>query len=220
MLRQIAENETFTILLMLCLFLVTVSKLLFSNRFSSFLELTTNFKYIRAYSKNQGFFDFFDALLFCNLVAGITIFSYLGFNYFSSSTIDVNNFLFKFGFVIAIVILIKVLIERLTSSYLDVEDIIANYLFYKISYRNFIGLLLIPINFIVVFGIPINQTLIFICLGILFLINSIGIFSFVREHQNQLIPNIFYFILYLCALEISPYIILYKFIKDNMISVF
>ena len=47
---------------------------------------------------------------------------------------------------------------------------------------------------------------------LLFFIVLTGLFTSFKAHQSLIKYNFFYFILYLCALEIAPYIILYKVI--------
>lgn len=216
MLREIAQTETFTVLLMVCLFLVTIAKLLSTKRFHDFIEIMTHFRYVRLYSREQRFFDVFDALLFGNLIIGLSVFSYLCHQLLNSSQNINLTFLFKIGLTIAIALLIKVLLERLIASYLNIESLMGNYLFHKISYKNFIGLLLLPINVILVYGITTNKIILIIAASLLLLINCIGILLFLRANQKLILSHIFYFILYLCALEISPYVVLYKFFTDTI----
>jgi hypothetical protein len=46
------------------------------------------------------------------------------------------------------------------------------------------------------------------------LINLLGFLTSFKTYQKKINPNFFYFLLYLCALEISPYVLLYKVIRE------
>nr|WP_299890434.1 DUF4271 domain-containing protein [uncultured Lacinutrix sp.] len=196
---------------MVCLLLVAITKLMFPKRFQDFIYMLFNFRYLKIYGREQKFLDLFEGLLFTNLVIGLSIFSlniYKHSSDFSNSTIKM--FIFKLAIAIALFILIKVLIERIISSILSLDFIINNYIFEKISYKNFLGILLIPINAIMLFSFTPNKTTLLIAASILIAIHSIGLFFFFKNNLNLIKKHIFYFILYLCALEISPYVILYK----------
>jgi len=212
MLRDVVFIEIFTILLVVCLLLVAITKWLFARRFQDFILIIFNFRYLKVYSRDQKFFDVFEGLLFTNLVIGISIFGFISYNNGFKSAPDAQTIIYKLAFAIALFIMIKVLIERLISSVLNIDFIINDYLFEKISYKNFLGLLLIPINAIFLYTITPTKILLFIAGLILFVIHSLGLLFFIKNNLKAIKNNLFYFILYLCALEISPYVVLYKLI--------
>ncbi|AUC82618.1 DUF4271 domain-containing protein [Lacinutrix sp. Bg11-31] len=210
MLREVLSTELYTISLIICLVLVAIAKLLFPKRFQDFLMLLINFRYLKVYSREQKFIDVFEGLLFTNLIIGLSVFILLCFNL--SISIPEAEYLTppKLAFGIGMLILIKILLERLVSSILNMDSIIDNYIFQKVSYKNFLGLLLIPINAILIYSwYPTRiSTSVFIIL--LILINVYGILIFIKDNLKTIKKNWLYFILYLCALEISPYLVLYK----------
>ena len=67
MFRHIVSNELFTILLVIGLIIVAIAKLTSPKRFDDFIMVLANDKYLKIYSRDQKFFDKFDALLFTNL---------------------------------------------------------------------------------------------------------------------------------------------------------
>lgn len=210
MLRVVTSTEIFTILFVICLVLLTIAKISYSKRFKEFTILLINFRYVKVFSREQKFLDTFEALLFSNLIIGLGIFFYLSREAVSMDE-SISQFnIFKFAIIIGVFFLVKVLLERLLSSVLDIEGIVNDYIFQKISYRNFIGLLLLPINIFLVYSINLTQLGIILITFFLIIINIIGVYFFYKRNQIVIKKNIFYFILYLCALEISPYIILYK----------
>jgi hypothetical protein len=118
---------------------------------------------------------------------------------------------------IGVFILIKVLLERLIGSLFTIDNLIDRYLFQKTSYKNFLGLLLIPINVILLFSITPNKTIILSAIILLAAINTIGLLTSYKSNLNLIKRDFFYFILYLCALEIGPYLILYKVVIENKV---
>ncbi|MEM6541462.1 MAG: DUF4271 domain-containing protein, partial [Bacteroidota bacterium] len=58
--------------------------------------------------------------------------------------------------------------------------------------------------------LPVAYTVILLIL----VINGIGLTNIFRNHQKLIVPNIFYFILYLCTLEIAPLVIFISFLNS------
>ena len=212
MLRETLSNEWFTVLLIISIVLIAGVKLMFTNRFNNFVILVGNSKYLKIYSREQKNFELFNGFLFLNLIISLSLFIIL-IKRNQSNTNDINfDLFFKLSVGIGAILLIKVLIERLLGNLFEIGELTDSYLFQKISYRNYLGLILIPINILFVFTIYPSKAMIYTIIALLLTINFIGIITTIRYHQKSLINNLFYFILYLCALEISPYIILYKLI--------
>lgn len=210
MLREVVTNNWFTIFLVVAVGLVTLSKLIYSQRFSDFLAVIGNSKYLKIYVRDQKFVDGFDAIMFFNLVICVSIFGYLTYSIFVNPAQFNPNHFVKLLIAIGSLVIIKVLIERLIGSLFEIDKIIDSYLFQKTTYKNYTGLLLLPINILLIYTFQPSKLAIFICLGLLALVNFVGFITAFKNHQNLLLSNLFYFILYLCALEIGPYLILYK----------
>ena len=214
MLRETVTNEWFTIFIVVALIFLTLSKFLFSRRFEDFLAVIGNSKYLKIYARDQKFIDGFDSFLFINLVISVSIFSFLAYSEFvNPSDFDLIQF-FKILFGISALMLIKVLLERLIGSLFEIDTLIDSYLFQKTTYRNYIGLILLPVNILLIYTFSPTKIIIYIVLAIIFLVNLTGFVTSLKNHQKTLINNFFYFILYLCALEIGPYLILYRLILD------
>lgn len=210
MYRDIISNELFTVLIVIALTIIAAAKLVAPQRFNDFIYVLGNSKYLKIYAKDQKFLDKFDALLFSNLIISGAIFGYLVYQYVTDTKIISINILFKLVFGIGTFILIKVLVERLIASLFEIDKLVDLYLFQKISYKNYLGLLLLPINALLIFSIKLTLPIFYIIIALLLVVNISGVITSFKTHQNTIKGNLFYFILYLCALEIAPYIILYK----------
>ena len=214
MLRETVTNEWFTIFIVIALIFLTLSKFLFARRFEDFLAVIGNSKYLKIYARDQKFVDGFDSFLFINLVISVSIFSFLAYTEFiNPSDFDLFQF-FKILFGISALMLIKVLLERLIGSLFEIDALIDSYLFQKTTYRNYIGLILLPVNILLIYAFSPTKIIIYIVLSIILIVNLIGFITSLKNHQKTLLNNFFYFILYLCALEIGPYLILYRLILD------
>jgi hypothetical protein len=215
MLREVISNECFTIFIVLGLVAITMSKQLFPSRFNDFIAVLGNSKYLKIYSRDQKFIDGFDSLVFFNLIISLSIFGFLAYSsVIAPLKFELLTFL-KIIFGVAALVLIKVLFERLIGSLFEIDKLIDQYLFQKTSYLNFSGFILIPINILLLYAISPTKMIIYISVGLMILINFFGLITTFKNHQKLILNNIFYFILYLCALEIGPYLILYKLIiKD------
>ncbi|WP_460220702.1 DUF4271 domain-containing protein [Psychroserpens sp. MEBiC05023] len=214
MLRDVISNDWFTIFLLLGLVCITLTKYIFTHRFKDFLAVIGNSKYLKIYARDQKFIDGFDALLYCNGIISISIFAFISYSTLvNPAEFDLNQF-FKLLFGIGVLFLIKVLLERLIASVFDIDELVDSYLFQKTTFKNYTGFVLFPINCIIIYALNPSKPVIYTVFGLIVLINLIGFITSFKNHQKLLLNNIFYFILYLCALEIGPYLILYKLIKD------
>ncbi|MCK5401846.1 MAG: DUF4271 domain-containing protein [Flavobacteriaceae bacterium] len=213
MLREIISNEWYTILIVLNIGILAFARATFFNRFNDFLWVIGNSKYLKVYSRDQKFIDRFDGFLFLNLIISLSLFYFIWHNtFFDSIAFDLILF-FKLFVGIGSLILIKVLIERLIGSLFEIDTLIDSYVFQKTNYKNYIGLILLPINILLIFAIEPSKTILYVVIALMFFINLIGFVTSFKMHQKLILNNLFYFILYLCALEIAPYIILYGLYK-------
>ena len=214
MLRPIVFNEIFTVLLVICLMLIALAKAFFPKRFNDFIYVLGNFRYLKVYARDQKFIDGFDALLFTNLLVSSSVFGYVIYKTFIDDVGDIYTLLIKLFVGIGVFALGKILIERLIGSLFNIDALIDVYVFQKMSYKNFLGFVLIPINAIFIYRIVPTENILQILVGLFVLINCVGLLASFKTYQSLIKSNIFYFILYLCALEISPYVILYKLFID------
>ena len=215
MLREIIFNEWFTALMVVGLIAITISKQLFPARFNDFISVLGNSKYLKIYSRDQKFIDGFDSLLFFNLIISLSIFGFLAYSTLVNPLkFEILSFS-KILFGVASLVLIKVLFERLIGSLFEIDKLIDQYLFQKTSYLNFSGFILLLINVILLYALTPSKLIVIICIGLIVLVNLMGLLTTFKNHQKLILNNLFYFILYLCALEIGPYLILYKIITKH-----
>ncbi|MCP4483022.1 MAG: DUF4271 domain-containing protein [Flavobacteriaceae bacterium] len=207
--RTIESLDWITFILVGCVILVTVLRVVYPKRFDDFIKLPISNNYFLTKGKFEELKHPFSVLFFLIQVLTLSLFIFLFFleKRELSATIFIKITLASFTF-----ILIKTCIEKLIGSIFDIETIINNYIFTKLSYRNFISLFLIVLNFIFYFSVEPTMLLLFIFSGFIVLLNLFILFINYKNYRSLIFSNFFYFLLYICALEISPYLILYKVI--------
>ncbi|GAA4273435.1 DUF4271 domain-containing protein [Aquimarina gracilis] len=212
--REILSTNWLTILFLISLGLLVTAKGLNSLRFSDFMMLFNNNKYIISYQKPNKLSSPFNAVLLILQIASASLFIFLCLHVFELelASFEITLF-FKITIVYGVTIMFKLLVEKIVATIFSIDDIIDEYLFYKISYRNFMGVILLPINIVFVYALQPTKIIFIVLFALLLILNLIVLISFYRKNENVILNHLFYFILYLCALEIAPYFILYKLIK-------
>ncbi|WP_299102287.1 DUF4271 domain-containing protein [uncultured Winogradskyella sp.] len=212
--RNFITFDWFTIFTIISLCTIVVAKYINTLRFNDFLYVIGNSKYLKIYSKEQKFIDQFDSFLFVNLSLSLSIFIYFVYStYVSPLTFDLVTFL-KLLFTISTIIIIKTLIERLIGSLFEMDHIIDYYLFQKTTFKNLSGLVFFIANLFFLYTKVSIEIIFIIAFSLVCIINTIGFLTSFKTYQKIINLNFFYFLLYLCALEIGPYVLLYKVIRE------
>lgn len=212
--RNYITHEWFTIFTVIGLFAIVIAKYLNTLRFNDFMYVIGNSKYLKIYTKDQKFIDQFDSFLFINLSLSLSIFIYFAYSTFVSPlNFELISFL-KLLFAVSTIIIIKTLLERLIGSLFEIDSLVDDYLFQKTTFKNFSGLIFLSANLFLLYTDLRLDVIIISAFSTVCLINVIGFLSSFKSHQKSIYPNFFYFLLYLCALEIGPYILLFKAIRE------
>jgi len=213
---RIVENKDWiTIIFIVALVVVAIAKAGFENRFNDFMNLIVNNKYLKIYKDPSNLMSWFTILLFFVQLISFSFFVQLVLSYFGYTTktnwisfIQIITFLTFF-------VLSKYLIEKIIATSFNMESFIEQFNLFKVSYRTYIGLLLLPVNILLYYTDCVNKYMIISVLIILLIINVLTYLISLRNYQKLLFSKLFYFILYICALEIAPYYFMYYFISSK-----
>ncbi|WP_394340448.1 DUF4271 domain-containing protein [Marixanthomonas ophiurae] len=199
------------ITLVICLLVITLAKHLYPRQFQQFITLPVSDKYFLVQGKTEVIVHPFNILLFVGQILSVSLFIYLFFKVFSPEIVSSDEFLFiQICTGYSVFVFVKFCIEKIIGTAFSIDTVINSYLFQKLSYRNLISLLIFIFNLFLYFIIEPTTKILFIFLAVIVVFNGIALFYSYKTNRNLIIGNFFYFILYLCALEISPYFILYK----------
>ncbi len=207
---RVLENKDWaTILFIVAFALIAFAKSVFEIRFIDFLKLIVSDKYLKIYRDSSHLLSGFNILLFIVQVVSISFFIQLTLHHFGFVS-KTNWIVFiQITTLILFFILSKFLIEMIISTSFKIEEFAEQYNLQKVSYRTYIGLLILPVDIILFYNNNSSQFLILFFIAIILIINILTYILSLKNYQNLIFGKLFYFILYLCALEIAPYYFIY-----------
>ena len=214
---RITENKDWaTVLFVLSFAIIAVTKSIFENRFGDFANLFFSDKYTKVYKDNSHLKSGFTISLFLVQVISLTFFIQISLSYFSNvSKTDWVLYIQIFTFLIFF-ILSKYLIEKIIATSFNIEEFMEQFNLQKVTYRTYIGLIILPINIILFYYDTFSSNIPLVIISIVLIINTLTYFISIKNYQNIIFSKLFYFILYLCTLEIAPYYFMYYwFTKGN-----
>ena len=214
--RILEHRDWATYLFVFSFVLIAITKTAFETRFSEFLKILVTDKYIKVYKDTSHLMSGFTILLFIVQIISFSFFIQLVLNFFGYvSKTDWIIFIRIFTF-FGIFVLSKFLIEKIVATIFNIEEFAEQFNLQKVSYRTFIGLILLPINIYLFYNNTPANILIYITIAVILIINLFSYLVSLKIYQNLLIGKLFYFILYLCTLEIAPYYFMYYLITKNL----
>ena len=207
---RIVENKDWaTILFVFSFVLITITKSTNENRFSDFMNLIFSDKYSKVYRNSGHLISGFTLSLFVVQAISFAFFIQLALNIFGfASKTDYILYIQILTFVIFF-ILSKYLIEKIIATAFNIEEFVEQFNLQKVTYRTYIGLLILPFNIILFYHESISTIIPQIIIAILLVSNILTYLLSIKNYQKLIFSKLFYFILYLCTLEIAPYFLMY-----------
>jgi hypothetical protein len=214
MIRDVISNDGYVISSLLSLLIILIVKKINRRRFSDLIRLFANSNYLRIYLKEHRFLDLFDFILFLNFIINCTTHAYILYSSFIN-LIEINTNKFAtISIAFTIFLVLKLILKLLTGYLFDLYKTISILIFQQVSTINFIGIMLLPINLLLVFGLNFDIRWIIISTVLIVITILIGMLKTIQTNLNFVLSNFLYFILYICTLEIGPYIIIYDQLKN------
>jgi len=207
--RVIENKDWATILFVVAFALIALTKSIFETRFNDFLKLIVSDKYIKIYRDSSHLMSGFTIGLFIVQLISLAFFIQLILSHFGYVSKTDWIIFIQITTLLIVFILSKFLIEKIIATSFNIEEFIEQFNLQKVSYRTYIGLLILPIDIILFYNNNSSKFLISASIVIVLAINSITYLFSLKNYQNLLFGKLFYFILYLCALEIAPYYFMY-----------
>ena len=195
-------------LLLLSLVLICLSKIAYPQRHLSFSNLINHNKYVFVYNKKQTFLHPFQWLwgLFAIINCSLFILFFAPIWLKSATTTDLNYR--SYFTVVSVFVVIKPILQNVHGWLFGNKKLLHEIIFKKNSFFNYGSMILFTANILFAF-IPLNAKFLFYSSLFLFItVTLIGWILILRNYQKYILQNVFYFILYLCALEIAPFLII------------
>ena len=208
-LRVIENKDWATVLFVLSFVVIATTKSAFENRFADFAKLIYSDKYITIYKDSSTLKSSFIISLFFVHIISLAFFIHLSLSFFGyASKLDWILYIQIITFLIFF-ILSKYLIEKIIATAFNIEEFTEQFNLQKVSFRTYIGLLLLPINIILFYYADISRNILIFLLCIVLIANVMTYLVSIKNYQSAIFSKLFYFILYLCAVEIAPYYFMY-----------
>ena len=207
--RVVESKDWVTLIFLLALILIVITKTAFENRFKEFSTLLLTDKYLKIYKDETSVLAWFTLAFFIVQLISFSFFIHYFLSYFGLiSPTDLMFFIQVITF-LCYFILAKYLIEKIIATSFDIEDFKDNFDMIKLTYRTYLGILLVPITMFLYYNREPDSIVIYLLLGLFVFYNFIIYLKAIKIFQSLILGKLFYFILYLCALEIAPYYFLY-----------
>ncbi len=212
--RIVFSPDWITILFLIVVLLLAVIKYQFNDRLSAMMTLIYSEKYFTEYAKTKPvLFNGYNILFFLVFFITFSLLIFYGLNAFLNPIflIDLTYFS-KILLGLFVFLIFRIAIGALLSVVFEVKEDYILFSLVKISNLYFISIFTLPILLLVAYAdTKYYKILIGIAIGftvILFLVR------YFRALQNDRFnfTSIFYLFLYLCALEIAPFLLVYKLI--------
>ena len=210
MIREVLTNDFFTLGILICLIIISCSKLFFNNSFFLFFNHCFSLKIFRFNSQTPQLKTGFKILLDFNFVMTMVI-CCAALNNKTNNILSLDYIVWlKPLLILCFFLIIKYLIEKLTAIIFEIEKISFLYQSRRNEFIRLIGILNIPLIIFMSYNHNYISNFIFLAFGLLLIIYVYGLYVSLNSSKNGIMKYFFYFILYLCALEISPCILVYK----------
>ncbi len=214
--RIILSKDWITILFLLVLVLITVIKFNFNERFTKLFSLTYSDKYYTDYVKtNPLILNKFHLLFFFVIFFNISLFIHFSFQVIDPSFFN-NSFYSFIQILIAVIIfvLLRYVIGFVLGKVFELNDRQKQLTFLKLSNLSLLSLLLFPLLVFLNYSVGQYHHIVIIISIILVVVLFLLHYYKLLKKDNLNFNNLFYLFLYLCALEIAPFIVIYKMFVD------
>jgi len=208
-LRVIENKDWATILFVISFATIAITKSAFENRFADFVKLIYSDKYTNVYKDSSNLKSGFTIALFFVQIISLAFFIQLTLSYFGHASKTDWILFVQIITLLIFFILSKYLIEKIIATAFNIDEFTEQFNLQKVIFRTYIGLILLPINIILFYNDSISRNFLLFLISIVLITNILTYLASIKNHQNIIFSKLFYFILYLCTLEIAPYYFMY-----------
>lgn len=214
--RVVFTRDWITVILMLVLLALTALKFVYNERFTKLFSLLYSEKYFTNYSKTKPLiFNKFHLFFFIVILFNISLLLFFGFKAFKPTPVSYDfNFFIQIVLIAILYVFLRYLVGYLLAIMFGISEFHKHLTLLKITNLSLVFVLSFPLLILINYSSSsFHKFLItFSVIGILvmLLIRYYIIVKKIRENFSIF----FYLILYICALEIAPIIVIYKMFVD------
>ena len=205
MVRDYILFDGFTIIILINILLIAITKALNNSKFKYFLLIYLNNSFLKFNSNENSYLSNFNVLLNTNFIISTSMFLTILLSYTSSNNISFDISIFsKILFYFILFIHIKYLFEMLIGWTFNISKFVISFNSQKNSFNKFMGIIIVLLNSLAVYTFPNSLLFMKISIFIVSTLYIVAIYKVIRLNDKLILSNMFYFILYLCTLEIVP----------------
>ena len=215
--RLIGTKDWATLVFVTCFALIAINRSVFENRFTEFIKLAVSDKYTKIYKDSGNMLSWFTISFFFIQVVSFTFLIQFLLSYNDDDPAKKTSWVFfiQLFTLIGVFILAKYLIEKIIATAFNIEEFNELFNLHKVNYRTYIGLLLLPVNIFLFYNNSQHAIVIYVIIGLIIAASIASYLVSLRIYQNLILGKLFYFILYLCTLEIAPYYFMYYWFTNS-----
>ncbi len=213
--RNIENNNWATVLFLLAFLLIVIVKTISTQRFFIFLNLFFSDKYFKLFYKSEYVTGFFNILLYIVQIITLSFFIILLFDKLNICNKNNEIAYLQIASALFFISIAKYLIEKIIAIIFEIENSMAVFNHYKMSYRSLITMFLLPIVAVIYYNFS-SLFFLIVLAFVLIIYNTVTYINILKFYRNYLFSNLFYFILYLCTFEIAPFYFIYYWMKNNL----
>lgn len=212
--RHILNNDWITGILLLIILFLGFAKMIHQDKFNKTLRLYTSNRYFLNYGKesNRTFNTFSNVMHIVQLLS-FALLAYL----IIQKWLRINEIQFEYNYLdilgfIAIYFMGKLIIGKFIGIIFRFNKLQDDLIFLKISYLNLIAIYFIPLSAFLAYTKIINKEIVYLSIIYILFLFLFSYLLILLNNKKIIYNNFFYFILYICTLEIAPLLIVMKLV--------
>ncbi|MCU0349663.1 MAG: DUF4271 domain-containing protein [Flavobacterium sp.] len=213
--REVISSDWALFLFVIAFVIVAINKNVFAARFFEFIRLGISDKYNKIYRDSSNLLSTFTISMFVVQLISFSFFILLLLHEFQIKSKTDGIAYVQIVTFLSFFILSKFLIEKIIATTFQIEEFITQFNLLKVNYRTYLGFIMLPLNIVIYYNVLNYKWLLLVVVAIVLLFNVFTYLLTIKAYQNLVNRKLFYFILYLCTLEIAPYYFMYYLITKN-----
>jgi len=155
MVRDYILFDGFTIIILMNILLIAITKTLNNSKFKYFLQIYLNNSFLKFNSNESSYLSNFNVLLNINFIVSTSVFITILWSYLSINKISFDASIFlKILILLVLFICIKYLFEMLIGWAFDISKFVNLFNSQKTSFNKFIGIIIVLLNSLAIYTFP------------------------------------------------------------------
>lgn len=207
--RITTPSDWIIYILLICMVLLTILRARYPYRFQRFINLTYQTNFLKLYNRDIDHRHLFTFISTFFNILSTSLFIYLCAQFYLPEwQVEGLHWYIRISTIYAIFLLGKMWIEQIVGISIKSTKEISNYVYEKLLYRNLLSIFILIWNILLLISLEITQASLGLAWVSILAVNVFSLLSVHKRNRPKLFRHFFYFILYLCALEIGPYLLI------------